>query len=196
LKLGISPAVLADNFVMQASSFMKTNTIESEPVVVGYESEPVVVGYWVQKQGAIQDAWLLAKRGGMKLVLLSCPSKNANDDLLEKLLTDVIAVLKDFFPVVVKRHTEQENRPVTSNSGMELTAALQRAQKLREQGALRKVSKVRVPEVVEPMPVVSGTLVKTKMRLNPSMTLFLKCLVVVASLYFLRAYLSPFIPWH
>lgn len=187
-QLGISPAVLRDNFVIQASTFMKTNTIESELVVVGY---------WFQKYGAIQDGWLLAKRGGLKLVLLSFPSKSANDDLFDRLLTDVVAVFEDLFPVV-KRSTGQENPPVTSNAGMELTAALQRAQELREKGALRKLPTISVPNtaVVEPMPAVRGTLVKTKKRLNTSMTLYLKALVVAASLYFLRAYLSPFITWH
>jgi hypothetical protein len=193
LTLGISPAVLTDNFVLQASTFLESgDTTEREG-----EREPVVVGYWFQKQGVIQDGWLLAKRGGTtKLALLSFPTKNAKDVFFERLLNDVIAVFEEFFPVVVKRDTELEsNKPImTSNAGMELTAALQRASELRARGALRKIQRVGVPNAqveVKSMPVVRGTVVQTKTRLNPSMTLFMKALFVAVCIYFLRAYLFP-----
>lgn len=147
LQLGISPAVLTDDFVIRASTFMKIQRKE--------HCGKIVVGYWIKDAKRFPQVWLLAvldsassSRPGaiekqpetLPLVTLSKKNWDPDNAFFDSVADNVMAILKDFFPDVRRRPTSATDNdssdkqiPITK-TGTELQAALLKYKAMREQG--------------------------------------------------------------
>lgn len=134
LELGISPAVLTDDFVMRVKTFVE---LQSK------ENENVIVGYWMKQASRYSEGWLLAVLSGRHafetsphtLAIVRVSGKNADNQFFETLLDDVVSVLQDFFPVIRREDNgTANNKENVCRSGMELKEALLKAKSLRESG--------------------------------------------------------------